>query len=60
MNIGDTIIVRGGFGREAPQEVEVNDLGEKNGRTVIHYIDKNGDGRWCYPDQVERVVAKAN
>lgn len=59
VNIGDRVIVRGGFGSEAPQEVEVLDVNEKNGRSLIDYKDSSGVLRWAYFYQIDRVVARA-
>jgi hypothetical protein len=53
---GSIVIVRGGFGIEEPQEVTVEEFDEKNGRTLICYTDNNGDGRWAYLYQIERIV----
>lgn len=59
VNIGDRVIVCGGFGTEAPQEVEVLDVDEKNGRPLIDYKDAKGELRWAYFHQITRVVARA-
>lgn len=54
INIGDTIVVRGGFGRELPETVTVVNKGDEDGRVVIDYIDGSGRKRWAYLYQVER------
>lgn len=55
---GSKVIVRGGFGNEAPKTVTVTDFAEdiKNGRPGIDYVEADGTSRWAYMYQVERVV----
>jgi hypothetical protein len=55
IRIGDVVIVRGGFGHEEPQQVEVLGVDEKNGRPLIDYVDNQGRSRWAYFDQVTLI-----
>lgn len=56
---GSVVIVKGGFGRELPKEVVVEEVHAdiKNGRAGIDYKESDGNGRWAYLDQVQKVVA---
>ena len=55
---GSVVIVRGGFGQELPKEVVVDEVHEdiKNGRAGIDYTEADGNTRWAYLDQVQKVV----
>lgn len=53
------IIVKGGFGLEAPVKAIVEELDRegKNGRSTVSYKEiESGDCRWAYLDQIVRVV----
>jgi len=56
---GSVVVVRSGFGGDAPEVVTLDgfEWGGKNGRNTIDYIDKSGDGRWAYTDQIVRVIS---
>lgn len=49
--IGQEVIWRGGWGREAPKPAKIIDKGEKNGKPVYD-LD---NGHWAYEYQLERV-----
>ena len=49
-------IVRGGFGLEPPQVVTIRRTGVHKGRQVFDYTDSNGLSRWCYAEQVEKIL----
>lgn len=49
--IGQEVIWRGGWGREAPQPAKIIDVGEKNGKPVYD-LD---NGHWAYEYQLEQV-----
>jgi hypothetical protein len=55
---GSVVIVRGGFGQEPPKEVVVDEVHEdiKNGRAGIDYTEADGNTRWAYLDQVQKVI----
>lgn len=56
---GSIIIVRGGFGNEAPVKARVDSVQRdiKHGIPGIDYTAiTNGDERWAYLEQIERVV----
>ena len=54
---GSLVVIKGGFGSEAPKQVKVEDIGEKNGYMVFDYDTKpNGSGRWAYSDQIIKVI----
>jgi len=55
---GSVVVVRGGFGSEPPQTVTVDEVHAeiKNGRAGIDYTESNGNGRWAYLDQVQKVI----
>jgi hypothetical protein len=55
---GSVVIVRGGFGQELPKEVVVDEVHEdiKNGRAGIDYTEADGNTRWAYLDQVQKVI----
>ena len=55
---GTVLVVRSGFGSSAPETVTLEgvEYEGKNGRTTIDYVDKDGDGRWAYADQIVRVI----
>jgi hypothetical protein len=55
---GSVVIVCGGFGTEPAKRATVTntDRDIKNGYPGIDYIDADGDERWAYLDQVQRVV----
>ncbi len=55
---GSVVVVRSGFGSSAPETVTLEgvEFDGKNGRATIDYTDKDGDGRWAYIDQIDRVV----
>lgn len=55
MRPGDTVLVRGGFGREMPERVTILDVGIEAGRKVIDYIDHRGRTRWAYAEQVTEL-----
>jgi hypothetical protein len=55
--IGEKVLVRGGFGTEPAEIVEIEDLDIKNGRPLICYTDKNGDGRWAYFENIIKKVS---
>jgi hypothetical protein len=48
-NIGDQVLWRGSWGRNAPAPVKIIDLGEKDGKPV--YDLENG--HWAYEYQLE-------
>jgi hypothetical protein len=48
-NIGDQVIWRGGWGRNAPAPAKIIDLGEKNGEPVYD-LD---NGHWAYQYQLK-------
>lgn len=56
---GSVVVVRSSFGMEPPEVVTLTGFTEegKNNRNVIDYIDKSGDGRWAYTDQIVRVIS---
>lgn len=56
---GSVVVVRSGFGGDAPEVVTLTGFTEegKNGRNTIDYVDKDGDGRWAYTDQIQRVIS---
>ena len=58
IRVGSKVVVRGGFGSEAPLTVVVEGLDPdiKNGIAGIDYTDPVQGGRWAYLNQVERVV----
>ena len=49
-NIGDQVMWRGGWGRNAPAPAKIIDLGEKNGEPVYD-LD---NGHWAYEHQLNR------
>ena len=55
---GTVLVVRSGFGGEAPATVTLEgvEYEGKNGRTTIDYIDRSGNGRWAYTDQIVEVI----
>ena len=55
---GSVVIVRGGFGQELPKRVVVEEVHEdiKNGRAGIDYRESDGNTRWAYLDQVQKVL----
>jgi hypothetical protein len=55
---GSVVIVRGGFGQELPKEVVVDEVHAdiKNGRAGIDYTEADGNTRWAYLDQVQKVI----
>jgi len=53
--IGERVSVRASFGLDAPRIVVVNDIDEKNGRPLIIYTDQEGNGRWAYFTQCEKL-----
>lgn len=55
---GSVVIVRGGFGQELPKEVVVEEVHAdiKNGRAGIDYKESDGNTRWAYLDQVQKVI----
>ena len=55
---GSVVIVRGGFGQELPKQVVVDEVHEdiKNGRAGIDYTEADGNTRWAYLDQVQKVI----
>lgn len=56
---GMKIMVRGGFGSEAPREAVIDCLepGGKNGMDIVNYVEvKSGEERWAYLDQVVRII----
>lgn len=58
IRVGSKVVVRGGFGSEAPRTVVVEGLDPdiKNGIAGIDYTDPVQGGRWCYISQIDRVV----
>ena len=52
-NIGDQVIWRGGWGRNAPAPAKIIDLGEKNGEPVYD-LD---NGHWAYEHQLQQMEA---
>ena len=48
--IGDQVMWRGGWGRNAPALAKIIDLGEKNGEAVYD-LD---NGHWAYEHQLDR------
>ena len=48
---GSRVIVRSGFGVDAPKEVEVIRIDSKNGQPLIEY-----DNRWAYFHQIDEVI----
>lgn len=57
---GDTVIVRGGFGREPAERVTIISTGVECGRPVIDYFDRKGRERWAYFDQIEGIIEPEN
>ena len=53
--VGERVIVRGGFGSEPPETVLIEDIDEKNGRPLILYTQSNGNTRWAYFDQCKKL-----
>jgi hypothetical protein len=55
---GSVVFVCGGFGTEPAKRATVTyvDSDIKNGFAGIDYIDDDGDERWAYLSQVQRVV----
>jgi hypothetical protein len=55
---GSVVIVCGGFGTEPAKRATVTytDSDIKNGYAGIDYITDDGDERWAYLTQVQRVV----
>ena len=59
VNVGDTIVVRGGWGREPAVEATVDGLIENAGHGLpgIDYTEKStGRTRWAYLDQIVEIV----
>ena len=58
IRLGSVIRIRGGFGLDAPETVTIDcvEADGKNGRATIGYTDNNGDGRWAYLDQIQKVI----
>ena len=56
---GSVVVVRSGFGSEAPETVTVDDIESdcKNGRATIDYVDCSDRSRWAYTDQIVKVVS---
>lgn len=56
---GSVVVVRSSFGMEPPEVVTLDgfEWGGKNGRNTIDYVGKDGDGRWAYTDQIQRVIS---
>lgn len=70
LNIGDKVMWRGGFGREAPKEatiegIDIVAVGEKYGEAVDSIdwslVRQNravvtlDNGHWAYGDQIEQI-----
>lgn len=55
---GSVVVVRGAFGSGQPERVTVDEYSRniKNGLPGIEYTTSSGEQRWCYMDQVDRVV----
>lgn len=53
---GNTIVVREWSGDTVTGVVDSTDSDIKGGRPGVDYVQSNGDGRWCYLDQIVRVV----
>lgn len=55
LNVGDTVVVNTwGNGKQSGTIVEVED-DIKNGMPGISYDTANGEGFWCYLDQISEV-----
>ncbi|CAB4168894.1 hypothetical protein UFOVP1516_34 [uncultured Caudovirales phage] len=56
---GSVVVVKSGFGGDAPETVTLDgfEWDGKNGKSTIDYVDKDGDGRWAYTDQIQRVIS---
>lgn len=52
---GDRVLVRGGFGAEKPLWVSVEDVLKDNGDIIFTYTEANGQSRWAYLSQIERI-----
>ena len=55
---GSRVVVRGDFGTGRPVQATVvmADSDIKNGRPGIDYTTDDGDERWAYLTQVDRVI----
>ena len=59
VRVGSIVMVRGGFGTDAPVKARVDNIERdiKNGYPGIDYtVMKTGDELWAYIDQVDSVV----
>jgi hydrogenase maturation factor len=60
VNEGDRVVIRSGFGSEAPEIVTLEgvEFNGKNGRDTVNYTDNKGNGRWAYTDQIVRIITE--
>lgn len=58
IKVCDTVLVRGSFGLDAPQEVIVEYVDFHKGVKVIDYRDSSGNGHWAYFHQIDKIISK--
>jgi len=59
LQTGSVVVVRSGFGDEAPETVTLLgvEYDDDKGEVVIDYVDRKGDGRWAYTNQIKKVIS---